>query len=200
MNQKRKRMLLQQMLLLFSTITLSYCTKAGYPSPSSTIPPTNNTPTAPSTPADFIVGKYNGTGKRLPEFIKLGSFSGCGIVQGWESNFVVGAATLDIAKVDSNLIRLTFVGGPFSVQNTYVFRISKNDNIITMPISLYGSGLNFDIVTKVLTVSVYPKDYYYLPSGACTAGLPYYYGTVDMADYKTSYFTIAHLDFSSPAN
>lgn len=175
------------------------CNKTINMTPATNTIPVSGTAYSTATSADLIAGQYTGTGKRLVPDRYLGTSAGCVIMTGWERNFETGAARLTISKIDSNAVILLFKGGPFSDTDTYVRVISKTGNTIRFHSSAVfpGEELSFDVNTKVLTVVIFPRPFYHVPTPSCTGGLPYYYGIPDVTGANHTYFTMAHIDFST---
>ena len=197
MTKNLKNYLIQLQIVMLYACLVSACTKNG------STPSSNKTTTTSVTIADQISGSFSGTGKRLAAGINLGTYSGgCIVPSGWQNNTATGTATLDIAKIDSTEIRLTFVGGPFLGSDSYVKNIVKSGNSIILSGSsaFPGEALTYDIDTKLISAAIFPGTSYYVPSPACTTGLPYYYGVLNIVNLEYTYITLGNIAFAGTKN
>tara|TARA_R110002033_G_scaffold162910_1_gene199773 strand:+ start:5059 stop:5868 length:810 start_codon:yes stop_codon:yes gene_type:complete len=148
----------------------------------------NNFTTIQLTPADKILGTYSGVGKRMPNGIILGNFSGCITPPNWDSNFITGATIVNISKVNDNTININLTGGPFTSSVYSNINITENNGIIN-----FGFG-NYSVVSKSLVISANTGSW--INTNSCLQGLPYYYGWSALMNGVYSYQTIGHEDFT----
>lgn len=199
-----KRLILNLPLVIFfvlAAVFLPGCSKssAGKNTNDSTV----TTPPKPLSLTDQISGTYSGNGKKIPQAVNLGRFTGCVVPTGWENNLVSGAGSVDISKFGDSSVHLVFSGGPFSASDAYNLNITKSGNSIILPPNypIPGVALSYDINTKNLSVAVNTASSYYVPPSSCTQGLPYYYGAPSIPfDGSYVYLSIGHIEFSGTKN
>lgn len=143
-----------------------------------------------SSPADKISRTYSGVGKKMPNRVSLGSYSGCITPTNWESNFVTGTSTVVVTKVDDNNISIKIYGGAIETEIYSPVPVTENNGIIDFIFGTYNYNSGY------FSFSRGTSDSYYISTNACLQGLPYYSGYSGLNNGVYFYATIGHIDFT----
>jgi hypothetical protein len=179
------------LFMVISLASLHSCSKSNDPTDKTTddktidqVPPK----VVQTALADKISGLFSGSGKRMPQGVLLGTYTGCVAPTGWEKNLLSGSSNATITKVSDNMVSITLAGGPFT-NNTFTnVTITENASIISFGFGTYNEN------SKFLSISAMTGSY--ISTGACLSGLPYYSGSSLLNNGSYTYQTIGHVDFT----
>ncbi|MGN6401167.1 MAG: hypothetical protein ACTHMD_11980 [Flavisolibacter sp.] len=143
-----------------------------------------------TTPADKISGVFNGTGKKLPDNVSLGTYKGCVTPPGWENNFITGPSVVTISKSSDSTVTLSLTGSPFPAYTYSDVKVEENGTRIS-----FGFGY-YETSTRLLTISRNNAISVFTGSPACLQGMPYYSGWSVLNDGNYAYTTHGRIDFS----
>jgi hypothetical protein len=142
------------------------------------------------SPTDKISGTYTGIGKKMPNGVYLGNFSGCVTPPNWESNFVTGSSIVTVTKVDDYAVNMKISGGAITTETYSNVAVTENNGNISF---LFG---NYNILSGSFIFSARTNDAGYITTNACLQGLPYYSGWSALINGVYGYSTIGHIDFA----
>lgn len=174
------------LLVLISLVIVVGCSKSSDPTDEiidPVIPQTIQT-----TLAGKILGFFSGNGKRMPQGVSLGTYTGCVTPTGWEKNLLTGPANATVTRLTDTTVSITLADGPF-INNTFTnVRITENGSIISFSVGSYNEN------SKLLSISANTGTY--ITTATCLSGLPYYSGWSALNNGTYTYQTIGHIDFT----
>jgi hypothetical protein len=149
----------------------------------------NNAPNIASL-ADKISGTYSGIGKKMPNRVSLGSYTGCVTPPNWESNFVSGTSTVVVTKIDDINVNIKIFGGAITTEIYSPIALTESNSVIDFVFGTYNYNSGY------FSFSRGTSDSSYITTNACLQGLPYYSGSSGLNDGVYTYSTIGHIDFT----
>ena len=155
----------------------------------SDVPNTIATPIDATSPASRISGTYKGIGKKMPNGVFLGSFSGCIEPINWEDHFIQGTFTVLVTRLENNSVKIKISGSSIPTEIYAPVAVSEDRGIIEFAYGSYDYGIDSFELSKGIGNS-------YNDTNACLRGMPYYYGLSASTNDFYSYSTLGHIDFT----